>query len=381
MSVPPRPDLRQVDAAVRAYIEYLEAEVERLEEAAAMAERETVNVRVRPAGSARAVRERSDVGSGREMLAAEVAEPIEPAEPPTTRNIITISAAGLAKRTPRHLYPRQRRGGMGIFDLDVPENDPPAFLTCADESHHLVLVSTQGRAFRLAVSDLPSSPVRSRGISLPQRFNFIPGEQLGVVFPAEGPAGEAGQYLLLVTQRGQVRRIRHHYFGDNLLPGTLLYDIKEGGAPAATCWSAGDGEVFIATRQGLGIRFSERQIPVRGCLGIRVDPGDMVAGVAATSAGGQVFMLGNDGKGTVRAMAGFTPNKAPGSGGKVAMKTERLVGAVPVAEQDDIFCVSRLGKIIRFHAGEVPPKEGVVQGVICMTLRSDEVTALGLGGS
>ena len=369
MTVPPRPDLGQVDPAVRAYIEYLETEIEQLEEAAATAERDTVNVRLRAPGT-RGERSRAG-GLDRETLAAEVSESSEPAEPPTTRNVITISASGMAKRTPRHLYGRQRRAGMGIFDLDTPEGDPPAFLTIADESQHLVLMSTQGRAFRLPVRDLPESPVRARGISLAQKFNFLPGERLGVVFSAEG-----GQYLLLVTERGQVRRIRYHYFGDNLMPGTLLYDIKEGGAPAAACWSPGDSEMFIATRQGLGIRFAERQIPVRGGLGIRVDPGDCVAAVVATTTTGQVFLQGNDGKGTVRAMAGFAANKAPGSGGKVAIKTERLVGATAVTEQDDLFIISRLGKMIRFRANEIPPKEGVVQGVICMSLRSDETMAV-----
>ena len=33
------------------------------------------------------------------------------------------------KRTYRHLYLRQRRSGMGIFDLDTPEEDPPTLLT------------------------------------------------------------------------------------------------------------------------------------------------------------------------------------------------------------------------------------------------------------
>lgn len=367
----PRPDLRQLEPAVRDYIQYLEREIERLEEAVATAERDSANIRVRPVGVA------SRAGGAREAAGGEPlpAEVTEPAEPPTTRNVITISAAGMAKRTPRHLYGRQRRGGMGIFDLDTPETDPPAFLTVADESQHLVLVTTLGRAFRLPVADLPQAPVRARGISLAQKFNFQPDERLGVIFPSEG-----GQYLLLVTQRGQVRRIRYHYFGESLLPGTMLYDIREGGAPAATCWSGGDAELFIATRKGLGIRFSERQVPVRGCLGIRIDPGDAVAAVAATAAGGQVFLLGSEGKGTLREMAGFAANKAPGSGGKVAMKTERLVGAAAVTEADDIFIVSRLGKIIRFRAGEVPSKEGVVQGVICMSLRADETTALAAGG-
>ncbi len=75
-------------------------------------------------------------------------------------------------------------------------------------------------------------------------------------------------------------------------------------------------------------------------------------------------------------MAGFAANKAPGSGGKVALKTDHLIGAATVTDNDDLFAISRLGKIIRFQAVEVPAKEGVVQGVNCMSLRADEVVAL-----
>jgi DNA gyrase/topoisomerase IV subunit A len=60
----------------------------------------------------------------------------------------------------------------------------------------------------------------------------------------------------------------------------------------------------------------------------------------------------------------------------VAMKAERIVGAVAVAAGDDLFVISQLGKIIRFSADEVPPKEGVVQGVNCMNLRADQCVAL-----
>ena len=99
------------------------------------------------------------------------------------------------------------------------------------------------------------------------------------------------------------------------------------------------------------------------------------AGVADGASGG-VFMVGDEGKGTTRLYAGFNANKAPGAGGKVLMKVERLVGVAAMREADDIFIISRLGKIIRFAAGEVPAKEGVVQGVNCMALRADECVAL-----
>lgn len=337
-----RPDLSQLEPDVRAYIEELEAELSRLQQA----ER-----RPRPSGPA-------DV-------------PFEPTEAPTTMNVITISAAGLGKRTPRHLYERQRRGGMGVFDLETPEDDPPVFLVITDESQSLILVTNQARAFRLPVAKVPETPVRGRGQLLTSELPLRPDERLAIVLPSLDNG-----YAVLISQRGHVRRLRYHYFGENLRPGTLLYDLKELGPPAAACWTSGEAELFIVTRQARAIRFAERLVPATGCLGIRLDPGDAIAAITGVRPDSGVFLLGADGRGTIRLMSGFAGNKAPGASGKLAMKTDDLVGAVAINENDDIFAVSRLSKIIRFQAGEVPAKEGVVQGVNCMALRADETTAL-----
>jgi DNA gyrase subunit A len=304
--------------------------------------------------------------------------PLEPSEPPTTVQVISISAAGVAKRTARHLYLRQRRSGMGVFDLDAPDGDVPAFLVLAELTAGLILFSNQGRVFRVPVRDIPERDVRGRGESIIARFPFRPDERIALVVD---DTPHSGAFLILVSQRGQVRRIAKQYLGSGLQSGTSLYDIREGGAPAAACWSSGSDELFIVSRQGQAIRFAERLVPVRGCLGMRVDPGDVIAGVAATAAEGGVFLLSSDGKGTIRQLTGFAANKSPGAGGKTAMKADAIVGAVAVDAgsegRTDLFAISRLGKIIRFQAAEVPPKEGVVQGVNCMNLRADECVALG----
>ncbi|MFN8443386.1 MAG: DNA gyrase C-terminal beta-propeller domain-containing protein [Caldilineaceae bacterium] len=336
-----RPDLTGLDLAVIAYIEALEAELDDLRN-----------------------REEENSPSRAEST-------MEPSEPPTTINVISISKQGYAKRTPRHFYFRQRRGGMGVFDLDSAEGDLPAFLLTADESAGLILVTNHARAFRTALGNVPETPVRGRGQSLLSNVPLREGEKLSLVFPDQG-----GQFLALVSERGQIRKFGSQQLGARLQPGTVLYDTREGGAPAAFCWSSGSDEIFIATRLGKAIRFAERQIPVRGCLGMRVDPEDRVVGVAAAPAEGGILMMTGDGKGTVRLLSGFTANKEPGSGGKVAMKTEELIGVMAITDQSDAFVISRLGKIVRFAVNEIPAKEGVVQGVNCMALRADECVAV-----
>jgi len=337
-----RPDLSQVDPAVRAYIETLEAELDGL----------------------RAVGAEPD-----EVEAVE--SPPEPQEPPTTINVISVSALGFAKRTPRHLYSRQRRGGMGVFDLEVAEGDRPAFLTLADVSHTLIAITSLARAFRVRVSDLPETLVHARGESLADRLRLQRDERLAAVLPTR----DSG-YLAVLSWRGYVRGLRYNFFGEGMTPGVSVYDAKEFGTPVAACWTPGDADLFIGTRRGTAIRFSERSVPVAGCQGIRLEAEDAAVTIAAVQPDSGVFLLGASGKATIRLMPGFAPNKSPGGGGKTAMRGDRLVAALTVESTDDLFIISRLGKMIRFRASDVPAKEGVVQGVNCMALRSDETAAV-----
>ena len=230
-----RPDLNQLDPAVRAYIESLEAELDRLR-----------------------------AGDG--DFPGDADAPPEPSEPPTTLNLITLSASGLAKRTPRHLYGRQRRGGMGIFDLEAPDDDPPINLAIADESATVILLTDHARAFRLPVSKLPDSEVRARGQSITADLKLNPDERIVAILSDVGRG-----YVALLSQSGFVRCVPGHLFGETLSPGTEMYNLERLGPLAAACWTPGSSDLFIATRAGLGIRFSEKQVSMQGGPGIRLE--------------------------------------------------------------------------------------------------------------
>jgi DNA gyrase subunit A len=345
-----RPDLSRVDPAIREYIEALEAEIQRFS-------RHVPKESPKPVQSVET-----------EELPP-VSEVLEPSEPPTTLNVVTASLRGVIKRTPRHLYLRQRRGGMGIFDLETHSEDNPAFLAIADEAQSLLIFTNYARVYRLPVNKLPESPVRSRGQALDERLLLEPDERPAAILP-----DQASGYVALVSQSGVVRCLRHHLFGEYMKPGTALFNIKESGPLAAACWTPGDAELLITTQNGLAIRFGEKLIPPRGALGIRLSAGDAVVGVTSVDDSSRVFILSSEGKGTLRLMSGFAPNKAPGGSGKVVMKAERIVAAFSVEPVDDIFVISHLGKIIRLKSEEVASSEGAIQGVYCINLRGDETT-------
>lgn len=343
-----RPDLSYVNPDVRAYVDYLESEVERL--------------RGRVVKRVEAVAE-EDAPTGPMADATEA---------PTTAQIIMVTQKGLVKRTARHLYERQHRAGMGAYDIDLGVDDSPALMCHADESEMLIAITSKSRAFRVRADELPVTPVRGTGQPLRNWIPLQEDERLAALVPAA-----RGVNLAVLSQSGFVRTLPAHVVGQAMTPGVFLYRYVDFGTVAAACWTPGQGELFIATRNGLAIRFAEKALAVQGGPGIRLEAGDVAVAVEAVRPpeGENIFLLGADGKGTIRQMAGFAANKAPGGGGKIALKTDKLVSAIAVNPGEDIFIAAQQGKVIRFKASEVPPKEGVVQGVHCMSFRADACVA------
>jgi DNA gyrase subunit A len=333
-----RPDLSTVDQEIKKYIEYLEKRLG----FQSTADQDPVERSVEPF----------------------------PPEPETTINLITVSERGSVKRTYRHLYTRQHRGGMGVFDLETNLPDFPSVLGIADERQTVLVFTNRAKAFRIPVQQLESTAVRDRGGQPFERLGFDSGETVSVVLPVQ-----ARGYIAMIGASGRVRLLRHHLFGEHMKPGTVLFNVAEFGPLTSACWTPGDGEIFIVTEFGMGIRFAEKAISPQGDLGIRIGTDDSAIGVTNVSADSNVFLIGSDGRGTIRQMSGFAANKSTGGTGKIAFKNNKVIGAASVNPGDEILTITRLGKVIRFPADEIPITDGPVQGVNCVSLRADEVTA------
>ena len=349
-----RPDLLGIDPHVVAYIEYLEAQL-------------------KPLPSQRKSEKFRAVEEVEPPIRAD--EPALPAESPTSINILTASRLGIAKRTHRHLYNRQHRGGMGIFDLELNQEDQPINLTSVDDSQNLLLFTNRARVYRLNLNRVVDTAIRSKGDSLFDRMPLDAEETLVTILPEKSSG-----YIALVSASGRMRNLRHHLFGEHMKLGTVMYPFNEFGPLAAACWTNGDGDLLTVTRNGAGIRFSEKLIPPQGDWAIRLSGNDQVVDLTAVYDDSDVIVVGADGKGTLRSMTGFSPNKSMGGSGKQLFKNNRVVGVNAVNINDDLFIISQLGKIIRFRCDEVPISDGVVQGVICMSLRGDEVVAITSSG-
>ena len=258
---------------------------------------------------------------------------------------------------------------MGVFGIDLDnDEDEAAILASAEENQNLLFFTSRARVFRQPISSIISGSVFAKGAFITERFSLETGEKLVAIL-----GEQARGYIALASEGGRVRCLRHHLFGEHMRPGTSLYNYNEYGPLASVCWTPGDAELFVVTQQGIGIRFAEKALSPQGDQGIRVANGDKVVGITSIYPDSRVFIAGANGRGTVRLMDGFAANKTPGGSGKIAFKSNKVIGVTTIDVNDDLFIVSRLGKIVRFPSDEVPSTEGVVQGVNCMGLRGDEI--------
>ena len=151
---------------------------------------------------------------------------------------------------------------MGIFDLELSQDDQPVNLTNVEDGQNLLLFSSRARVYRLNLNRVVETEIRSKGKSLFDRLPLEADETLIKVLPEKSSG-----YIALVSASGRMRNLRHHLFGEHMKPGTAMYPYKEYGALADACWTNGDGDLLTVTRNGAGIRFSEKLIPPPGRLG------------------------------------------------------------------------------------------------------------------
>lgn len=354
--------ITQASPALQRYIRTLELENARLRQ-------ELLELRQ---STARRQRAESIRESRPDAPASQLATPRHPDDV----MVLTITRGGLAKRTPLNDYSTQRRGGVGVFDIQTTRDDLVAHLAVARESAALLVLSSRGRAFRIAVDSLPLTEVRGRGVSLPERLLFTEDETVASVLPLDDER-DTRNTVLIATASGWLRSLHRTYTGPRLQPGTLLSDPKRGGPPGALALSNGAGDVLLVLRSGLGYRFPERLISREGVRGIQTRPDDPVVGLVSVQGDeDEVLLVTADGQGTRRQMAGFSSNKSPGGQGKVIMKSDAVAGAARINPGDEALCISGFAKIIRFAADEIPAKSGNVQGVSVLDARGDNLIAL-----
>ena len=208
---------------------------------------------------------------------------------------VTVSHQGYLKRTPISIYRQQRRGGTGRMGMKTREEDFVAQLI-VDSTHAFLLCFTNtGRVYWLKVYEIPDVGAAGKGKSMQSLLDLQPGENVRAILPVRD-LEEEGKFIFFATQKGTVKKTPLKDFSNVMARGIIAIDIDKDDELVSAGLTNGKQTIFLATRDGMAIRFDEEYDPDRsgaglrpmgrnagGNRGISLKKGDYVIGAAITS--------------------------------------------------------------------------------------------------
>ena len=295
----------------------------------------------------------------------------------------TISNAGYVKRMPVDMYRTQSRGGRGVNAQNLKDEDYVKSLYVASTHDYLLFFTDKGRVHHRKGYQIPEAGRTARGTAM---VNILPLEQgesvTATVITREFHEDE---YLMMVTQKGTVKRIPFIALNTRRKTGIRAITLDEGDQLINVIRTTGDDNIILATREGMAICFNENDVrpmgrDAAGVRGIMLTGEDYVIGAEKVIPGRTLLTVTENGFGKRTELSeylrtGPDGQKCPQSrGGKglknynITPKTGFVAGCCTAAETDDVMLIENGGVIIRVKASGINVYKRDVQGVIVMRI-------------
>lgn len=293
--------------------------------------------------------------------------------------VVTITSTGYAKRTKVDAYKAQKRGGKGVRGAELKQDDiVKNFFVCS--THDWILFFTNfGRVYRLKAYELPEAGRTARGQHVANLLEFQPEEKIAQVIQIQ--SYEDAPYLVLATKQGRVKKSRLTDYESARSAGLIAINLNEGDALiGASLVDEGD-DILLTSEQGQAIRFTADDDQLRpmgrataGVKGMRFRGDDQLLSMSVVHDGGYLLVATSGGYGKRTAIEEYTPQGRGGLGVmtfKYTPKRGKLIGAIALDEEDEIFAITSAGGVIRTEVNQIRPSSRATMGVRLVNLSND----------
>jgi DNA gyrase subunit A len=307
---------------------------------------------------------------------------------PDEENALVLTAGGYIKRTNPGEYKAQKRGGVGVVDLNTKEEDFVTHFMTASTHSDLLFFTDKGKAYQIKMYDIPEGKRATRGKSI---MNFIAlgsEEKITSILPIpKEEKGKEGLSLIMVTKGGNGKKVSAKSFADVRSSGIIAIKLPADDLlVSASLVEKGDSAVIVSS-SGQSIRFNESDVREMGraAAGVRLiklGKADAVVAAGVAPKGNpklHLLVVYTNGYGKKTDLSEYKIQNRGGSGiktGNVTPKTGPVITAAVVSEQEEeIVAVSKKGQVIRTSIEEIPELGRQTQGVRIMKLREGDSLA------
>lgn len=311
---------------------------------------------------------------------------------PDEESILVLTSGGYIKRTNPEEYKKQRRGGVGVIDLNTKEEDfVNTFLTASMHSD-LLFFSDRGKVYQIKMYDIPEGRRATKGKSIMNFLSISQEEKITSVLALPKDAKKENLSIIMVTKDGTAKRVIAENFYDVRRSGLIAITLDKDDKLISVSLLESKDEVVVATTKGQSIRFKGSDIREMGrnAMGVRaikLKKEDRVINAGIVKAGdsnAEILTLSEKGYGKRTKIKEYKVQKRGGSGiktAKVTTKTGSLIATKIIASADiedgELVAMSKKGQVIRLDLKEVPSLGRQTQGVRIMKLREgDGIAAL-----
>jgi DNA gyrase subunit A len=294
---------------------------------------------------------------------------------------ITVTNAGYIKRTPVSVYSKQGRGGKGRLGAKAKNEDFVEHLFIASTHAYLMIFTDDGQVFKMKVHQIPEADPSARGKAVVNLVQLSSERKLVAVMAVRDFSEET--YLTMVTRQGVIKKSALSEYQNIRVNGINAINIDEGDELLDVIRTDGKQQIFIATHDGMAVRFNETDVRpmgrvARGVRGVNLRKGDFVVSVCAVSPDGtdKVLSISENGFGKQTLVSNYRLTRRGGKGVinmKTTEKTGKVVASFPIEEDSEIMIITQQAKLIRLGVDRIRETGRSAQGVILLRTGEDDL--------
>ena len=301
--------------------------------------------------------------------------------------VVIMTATGYIKRIPLEEYRTQKRGGKGLKGMETRDEDYVTHIFVVDTKTWLLVFTDKGKLFWVKVHKLPLGNRAAKGKAIANVVSLAPKEKVQAVLPVDEFLSE--KYIVMLTEKGIIKKTGLDAFSHPRPSGiiALTTDLDDQMIDAKI--SNGKSDIFLATREGMSIRFDEGDVrpmgrSARGVKGVTLGKADAVIGLEIfdKNSNATVLMVTENGYGKRTPIQEYRTQSRGGVGiitQKTTDKVGLVVGTRSVLDTDEVIVTTDKGQVIRMNCSGISVVGRNTQGVRLINLNGEEkVTGMAL---
>ncbi|MCX6540070.1 MAG: DNA gyrase subunit A [Actinobacteria bacterium] len=295
--------------------------------------------------------------------------------------VIVMTEAQYVKAVPAGSFKTQGRGGRGVSGAKLKSDDLVRHVIFTTAHAFLLFFSNRGKVYRLRAMDIPERERTAKGMPIVNLLPLQMGETIQAIIDTRDFASE--RYLFFATKKGTVKKTSFNEYDSSRRDGLIAINLRDNDELVRVIETSGTDDLFMVSRAGITIRFSEDEVrpmgrSAGGVRGMKMKPDDEVVSVDVARDDTAILMITESGYGKRTQLDRFNRQGRGGQGVigiKLTGRKGKVVAAFMVGLDDDIVAVSSGGVMIRMSVREISSQGRDATGVRVMSLDEGQTVA------